>query len=112
MLFRSPNSYKYSQKKEEPELLEYVAEDASSKIRAKREQLKMTQAEFAKLVNEKESLIHHIELNASHLSLETAKKLERALHIQLIERAKEAIINKSQKKPDAFTLGDYIKIKK
>ncbi len=97
--------------KKEEELLEFVMEDASSKIRAKREQLKMTQREFAKMVNEKESIIHHIENNASHVSLELAKKLERALHVQLVEKAKEAVLQKGQK-PEAFTLGDYIKIKK
>lgn len=97
-------------KKEEAEF-EFVMEDAPSKIRAKREQLKMTQQEFAKMVNEKESIIHHIENNASHVSLELAKKLERALNIQLVEKAKEAVLQKGQK-PEAFTLGDYIKLKK
>ena len=107
-----PRSHGHAQKREEPELLEFVVEDASSKIKAKREQLKMTQQEFAKLVNEKESLIHHLEGNASHIPLDLAKKLERMLHLQLVEKTKEAIIQKSAKKQEAFTLGDYIKIKK
>lgn len=105
-------SYGHAPKREESELLEYVAEDASSKIKAKREQLKMTQQEFAKMVSEKESLIHHIELNASHLSLDVAKRLERMLNLPLVEKAKEALIQKSTKKQEAFTLGDYIRVKK
>jgi putative transcription factor len=108
---RSSN-YSHSLKKEDAELLEFVMDDASSKIKAKREQLKLTQQEFAKMVGEKESLIHHIELDASHLSLEVAKRLERMLHITLVERAKEALVQKTSKKPEAFTLGDYIRIKK
>ncbi len=106
------HGYGHAPKREESELLEYVSEDASSKIKAKREQLKMTQQEFAKMVGEKESLIHHVELNASHLSLDVAKRLERMLHVSLVEKAKEVLIQKSSKKPEAFTLGDYIKIKK
>ncbi len=107
-----PRHHAYTQKKEEPELLEFVVEDASSKIKAKRELLKLTQQEFAKLVNEKESIIHHIESNASHIPLEMAKKLERVLHIQLVEKAKEAIIQKSKQKAEAYTLGDFINIRK
>jgi putative transcription factor len=108
---KAPHTRHYPAKKEEQELLEFVGEDASLKIRQKREHLKLTQKEFAKMVNEKESVIHHIENNASHISLELARKLERMLDIQLVEKAKETVVEKAQK-PEAFTLGDFIRVKK
>jgi len=94
------------------EPMELVVDDAATRIKNKREQLKLTQQEFAKLINEKTSVVQHLEHDAHHLSLDLAKRLERILHIQLVEKAKEVVVQKSSQKTEAFTLGDFIRIKK
>ena len=91
---------------------ETVVEDFAPRIRQKREQLNLTQKEFAKMLNERESLVHHLENGSQRPSIDLARKLEHALKIQLVEVAKEAPQQKSKSKTDSLTLGDFIKIKK
>ncbi len=96
----------------EGEQIEMVVEDFGSRIRQKREQLKLTQQEFAKMLNEKESAIHHLENGSQRPSLDMAKRLERVLKIKLVEIEKEVVQEKVKSKSDSFTLGDFIKVKK
>lgn len=91
---------------------ETVVEDFASRIRQKREQLNLTQKEFAKMLNERESLVHHLENGSQRPSLELARKLEHALKIQLVEVAKEVPRQKSKGGSGPLTLGDFINIKK
>ena len=99
-------------RQKDEDAMEFVVEDFAARIRQRREQLNLTQQEFSKMLSEKESVVHHLENASSHPSIELARKLERILHIKLIEVAKEAVVEKVKGKVDAFTLGDFIRIKK
>ena len=96
----------------EEDAQEEVVEEFSSRIRQRREQLNLTQKEFAKMLNERESVIHHLENGGQHPSIELARKLERILKVQLVEAVKETPQQKSRNKIDSLTLGDFIKVKK
>jgi putative transcription factor len=95
-----------------PEIIEMVIEDFAEKIRNKREKLGLKQEDFAKMISEKESVIHKLETGEFQPSLELTKKLEKALKIKLIEEYEE----KHKKTPiissGPTTIGDLIKIKK
>ncbi len=98
---------------EEPqkEIIEVVVEDFAGRIKKKRGKLGLTQKDFAKKISEKESVVHKIETGTFVPSLALAKKLGRILHIKLIEQHEESHENVAKGKSDAFTIGDFIKIK-
>lgn len=96
----------------EKEILEIIAEDFADRIKNKREQLNLTQKDFAKKLNEKESIIHKIETGSFVPPFGMAKKLEKLLHLKLVERHEENHKNPSKSKIDKFTIGDFIKVKK
>ena len=68
--------------------------------------------EFAKKINEKESIIHKIEVGAFEPSLALAKKLEKELGVKLIGEHEEKHESFKRKKEEGFTLGDFIRVKK
>ncbi|MBS3158008.1 TIGR00270 family protein [Candidatus Woesearchaeota archaeon] len=94
----------------EPE--EFILSNYSELIRKKREQLKLNQEDFAKLLNEKLSILHKIETNSFEMSIEQAKKFEKILHLKLVELFKEPDMKILHEKKEGFTLGDFIKVKK
>lgn len=98
-----------NEKPKEPE--EFILANYSELIRKKREQLKLNQEDFAKLLNEKLSILHKIETNSFEMPLDQAKKFEKILHIKLVEVFKEPDVKILQQKQQGFTLGDFIKIK-
>ena len=100
-------------KKSSPkEKTELIVEDYAEIIKKKREQLGLSQKDFANKINEKESLIHNIETGHLEPSLALARKLEKMLGIKLVE-AYEAEHEKAKTgKVEGFTLGDFIKVKK
>ena len=81
-------------------------------IKKKREQLGMSQEEFAKKLAEKESIIHKIEVQAMEPGVELAAKLEKLLVIKLIEETGEDATNIPKPKKDELTLGDFVKVRK
>jgi putative transcription factor len=92
--------------------LETVAENYAEIVKKKRESLKLKQEELAKMINEKESVIHHIESSASPPSITTARKLEKALHIKLVELEIPAQMPQNKKgNSEGMTIGDIIKIR-
>ena len=95
----------------EKEVLEVVVEDFADRIKNKREQLGLTQKDFAKKLNEKESVVHKIETGNFAPPLNLARKLERFLHIKLIEEHEEKHEKSAKAKMDSFTIGDIIKAK-
>lgn len=97
-------------KEPEIEIVEAVVDDYAKKIRDARSKAGMTQKEFAKKINEKESLLHKMETGAFKPSIPTAKKLQKMLHIKLIEeREEEEIEMPKEKKGGALTIGDILK---
>jgi putative transcription factor len=95
----------------EEEIIELVVNDFPEKIRKAREKLGLNQKDFAKKIKEKESIVHKLETGEFKPSIDAAKKLEKILHINLIEEYKEE--GKTTKtKTEELTIGDLIKIKK
>jgi len=81
-------------------------------IKSARERLGLKQAELAKRISEKESLLHSIESQHFKPPMELAKKLEKALQIKLISKVEDKEEEESKKKEaGAVTIGDLIRIK-
>lgn len=105
--------YAPAPKKEGPE--EKLVDDFSGILRKEREKRSLTQEDFSKLLNERESLVSKWENGDADPNLETAKKMQRILGVTLVKReeAEEAATEEKQKpKGDVLTLGDFIKVKK
>lgn len=96
----------------ETEVMELLVEDYAEKIRKKRESLGLNQEEFAKKLNEKESLIQKIESGHFEPSIGLAKRIGKVLQLRLVEEYEEKHTNQKGSKTDAFTIGDFIKIRK
>lgn len=62
-----------------------IVENFAYLIKREREKRNMKQEEFAKFLNERESVIRNIEVGKHEPGLELAKKLERKLGIKLLE---------------------------
>lgn len=101
--------------KQEPqkkhEITEKIIPNYSQKIRKARVKNNMTQEEFAKKLNIKESLLHKIENSAFKPSIPLARKLEKNLKINLIEEIEDEKIEIKKEKTEGITIGDLIKLK-
>ncbi len=104
------NSKKFKHNRRE-EVEEVLVQNYSQKIKSARESKNLKQAELAKELNEKESLIHQIESGHFRPRLVTAKKIEKFFGINLIEKVKEIQIQKEEKNDEGLTIGDLIKKK-
>ena len=101
-----------AKQQEKEEKIELLVENYAEIIKKKREEIGLTQKEFANRINEKESTIHKIETGALEPPLHLAKKLENALGIKLIEQHEEIHENLRKSRIEGFTLGDFINVKK
>ena len=98
-----------------PEVIQLIMKDYSSKIKNAREHKGLKQEDFAKKINEKESVIHQLESGHMKPNLELAQKLEHALGIKIIEEITmepEEMQGGKPKGNGPLTLGDMINIKK
>jgi len=95
----------------ETEVMELLVEDYAEKIRKKRESLGLNQEEFAKKLNEKESLIQKIESGHFEPPIGLAKRIGKVLQLRLVEGYEEQHEKQPRPKVEGFTLGDFIKIK-
>jgi|TARA_B100001971_G_C18121984_1_gene499934 putative transcription factor len=97
---------------EQPLAIPTLLPNLNQKIRKAREARNLTQKELAAQLQEKESLLQKVE-NGFEPSIALATKLEKALHITLID---EGTTEEYQQKPTsnqgALTIGDLIKTKK
>jgi len=93
------------------EIIETIVPDYSQKIKKARERLDLNQEDFAKKINEKESLLHKMETGSFEPSLPLAKKLEKLLGIKLIQKVEEEKIVSSKISSEGLTIGDLIKKK-
>lgn len=96
----------------EEEIIQIIVSDYSERIKRKRNELGLKQKEFAKKINEKESLIHKIETCQFEPNITLARKIEKFLKINLIEQHEEKHKKTEKTKADMFTIGDFIKTKK
>jgi putative transcription factor len=95
------------------EITEVFVENYHEIIKRRREELNLTQEEFAKKINEKESIIHKLETGSFEPNMVLARKIEKFLKIHLIEQT--ALSNEDVEKPtknEEYTLGDFIVVKK
>lgn len=90
-----------------------IVDDYNRRIKQARENMGLKQEDLAKQVAEKESVIHWLESKRHEPNLELARKLERFLHITLVEESEEVSTEgmKSSKKGE-YTLGDFVKVRK
>jgi putative transcription factor len=90
-----------------------IVDDYAQKIKKAREKLGLTQEEFSKKLNQRESLMQKIESGQMKPSLNTAQELQAVLKIKLIEEYDDkAPVEAARDKREGFTLGDFIKKKK
>jgi putative transcription factor len=104
---------KPAQAKQEPVQVEQIVSDYATRIKNAREKRGMTQIDFSKHINVKESLIHKMETGHFEPPIDMARKMEKILHIALVEiRAETAVIKQEkEEKTSGMTIGDIIKLK-
>lgn len=88
---------------------EIVVEDYSVIIKNKREDMNMTQKEFASKLNERESTISKIEQGNFVPTIGLARKIEKVLSVKLIAKEKISESPGVKQRGGAFTLGDFVK---
>src|SRR3989338_5363619 len=95
-----------------PEMVTIIMDGYGRKVKKAREKLGLTQEELGKKVNERESVLQGIENEKTKPDIDTARKLEKALGITLVEQFEDegAVVHGKQTKE--FTLGDMIKLRK
>jgi len=91
------------------EMTETIVSDYAQKIRKAREKLGLKQEDFAKRINEKESLLHKMETGSFEPNISLAKKLQKLLNIKLIEKIEEKRLTPSKISSEGLTIGDLIK---
>lgn len=96
----------------EDSLEESIVSNYNIIVKNKREKLNLKQEDLAKQINEKISVIQHIENKKLEPSLKLSKKLERFLNIKLIEKFKSNYKINTEHNDEVLTLGDIIKYKK
>lgn len=88
-----------------------VVPDYSKRIREARQRLGWSTRVLAEKVREKESVIKRIESGKLKPSIDLARRLEKVLHIKLLEPiVEEKTTSTTIDKEDYFTIGDLIKI--
>jgi len=96
-------------KKEEGPVLKIV-DNYASLIRLAREKKGMSQEDFSKFLNERESEVSKWEQGVMSPRFGIARKIGKLLHINLIEKESEKKPFEPEKiKADGMTLGDFIK---
>ena len=111
--FGSSGRFKRSfAKKEEPQF--GIVKNYSSLIRASREKKGLSQEDFAKSLNEKESIVAKWEHGTLRPRIDVARRLEKVLGIKLVKREEDSSEKTElpRKKSDELTLGDFIKVRK
>ena len=107
-------SYKprFSNKTSRPEFR--LVNDFTQLIKRARDGKGMKQEEFAKFLNEKESIVTKWENGSLRPRIETARRLEKVLNLKLVEKDEKKAYEKEEKKKASseFTLGDFIKVRK
>ncbi|MEK6950285.1 MAG: multiprotein bridging factor aMBF1 [Nanoarchaeota archaeon] len=100
-----------SVKLEEPEYT--IVSNYAFLLRTVREKKELSQQDFAKFLNERESVVAKLEAGSLKPGLETARKLERKLGIKLVELEQASAGRvEPKRKSEELTLGDLVKVRK
>ena len=96
----------------EKEVFEVIVEDYARQIKESRERRGLTQEKLAKMIKERESIIHKMEKGSFEPDIGLARKIGRFLNINLVEEHEE-VHNRggAPGERQRFTLGDFIKKK-
>lgn len=90
-----------------------VVGNFSSLLRESRERRKMTQEEFAKFLQERESIVAKWENGTVKPFVDVARRLEKLLGVKLVEKDEVAEIKIERAgRSDELTLGDFMKVRK
>ena len=81
----------------------------SDLLRQKREKLRLTQKQFAKMLAERESLVQKLENGKIEPSAAMAAKLEHVLKIKILEKTEEGQQSIDTGNSRGMTIGDIIK---
>ncbi|HLD79981.1 MAG TPA: multiprotein bridging factor aMBF1 [Candidatus Nanoarchaeia archaeon] len=101
------------QKKMHTEPAFLVAGNYAGVLRQAREKQKLSQEDFAKFLQERESIVAKWEQGKMQPSVEVARRLEKVLGVSLVvEDVEQAVEKEKNVKSDGFTLGDFMKVRK
>ncbi|WP_088335614.1 multiprotein bridging factor aMBF1 [Methanopyrus sp. KOL6] len=89
-----------------------VVPDYDERVREARERRGWSQKDLARKIGEKVSVIRRIESGKMEPDVELARKLERVLEIELLERVSEEDTGSVGIESDELTLGDVVEIRK
>jgi len=92
------------------ETIQIITQDYAKLVKQAREKKALKQEDVAKILNEKESVIHQVEIGHLKPSLKLARKLEKFYHITLVEQHETSPGSHSKKATgEGLTIGDMIK---
>ncbi|MBU1975572.1 MAG: TIGR00270 family protein [Nanoarchaeota archaeon] len=92
------------------EIVQIIVPDYSKQIKQAREKMNMKQKDFAQKIAEKESVIHNLEAGRMKPNIELARKLEKALHINLVDQIEDKNDPiKTTSSGESMTIGDLLK---
>ncbi len=95
------------------QLTQEIVEGYATKIRSAREKLMLSHEDLGKKINEKASLLRHIETGKVEPNNQLATKLEHVLHIKLlVPIADEKVTTVPKATAQELTLGDLIEMDK
>ena len=100
-------------KKDEPEFK--LVNNYSSLLRSSRGSKNLSQEDFAKLLNERGSIVAKWESGTLKPRVDIARKLSKLLNITLVVKDEKKVFDKAiskKKGEEGFTLGDFIKVRK
>jgi len=93
------------------EPVDMLVDNFADKVRRAREQLGLTQKEFARKLNEKESVLQKIETNHFRPTIEKARHFERVLGVTLVESSSvEPVVKQRKSDSGGLTIGDMLKL--
>lgn len=83
--------------------------DYGSIIKKKREELGVKQEALAKMISEKESMVHKIESTSPVINVNIARKIEKILKIKILEEGGDSAgVSEKHRSDGSLTLGDLI----
>lgn len=90
-----------------------IVDDFALLLKKARSEKEMTQEEFSKFLNEKESIVAKWESGIMKPRINVARRIGRVLKMNFVIREQsEAKVVSQKKVSDEFTLGDFIKVRK